>query len=280
MKSKLVRVFLSGVFLATLPAASNASQSLCAGFTTSNCSTFQTNSGGTNVANTSLSNFTGLLAGQTFTATGLLLNLNKNSSLSLGTQGSTLSSDASISSVSSGQNVYSKYTSGDYAETGLGLAGDPSSQHEIYYTPPTGTSLGAMGVIQLNVTNVRSAGATDLLLEIGSITGSDAFAIWGSNSALSGSTTSSMTLLYSGTSAAGAVQDFDLAAIPKNGGGTLNDFSTGYNYYYVTATGGNVVLDAVAATVATPEPDSFVLIGLGMIALACLFGNRSRKRAE
>jgi hypothetical protein len=61
--------------------------------------------------------------------------------------------------------LYQKFTTGDPTETGLGMASDPTTEHEIY--SQTGT--GHHAYVQLNVLDLTNHGLTGLTLTISSV---------------------------------------------------------------------------------------------------------------
>ena len=252
---------------ALIPGLAQADSSLCVSYATANCTTLATSSN----PNNSYSSFTANVAGTTVSASGFTLTSTNNVNLTIGTQGtSTLASEFGTNHVASisNANVYTKYTAGTPAETGMGLTNDPSGQDEIYYTAATSLAGATAGIVALNVSNLRAAGAKDVLLQIGSVQAGESFQIFASTSNLSTTSSSAgnLTLLYSGDSTTltdTASQIIDLNAVGRQSGtgGAINDFSaTAYTQYYVVATNANVVLDAVAVVTATPEPSTFAML--------------------
>lgn len=261
-----------------------ADSSLCISYAAANCTTLATSSN----PNNTYSSFTANVAGTTVAAAGFTLVSTNNVNLTIGTQGtSTLGSEFGTNHVASisNTNVYTKYTPGTPAETGIGLTNDPSGQDEIYYTAATSLAGATAGIVALNVSNLRAAGAKDVLLQIGSVQTGESFQIFGSTSNLSttNSSAANLTLLYSGDSTTltdTASQIIDLNAVGRQSGtgGAINDFSaTSFTQYYVVATNANVVLDAVAVVTATPEPSTFAML-FGAAGLAGIIRRKAVRK--
>jgi len=123
-------------------------------------------------------------------------------------------------------------------ESGLGLNNDPSGQHEIW-GPST-------SFLQLNLANILAAGPSSVAISMQSVTGSDTYAVSGSNTAgMMGS------VLATGLTAANF---------------TLPDLGM-FQYYSISAPTGNVLLEDVDVTTPTPEPSSAGLLLFGLAAL-------------
>ncbi len=125
-------------------------------------------------------------------------------------------------------------------EDGLGLVNDPSGDHEI----------SGSNYIEFDLSSLLNN--PGLAMEISSVTGIDTFQIWGSDTF--GSPFD--TLLFSGAPA----DNETLIALT----GALG----GYDFYTVDAPTGNVLVDSIQASSATPEPGTLVMFGSGIVALA------------
>jgi len=150
-------------------------------------------------------------------------------------------------------DLYGKAEGGD--ESGLGIASDPSGEHEIYY--PT--------EIQIDVSQPYAAGLRTYQFEMGSSTQGEAWSVIGSNTPISDGLPG--TLLYN-------MNTDEL---------TPHDLS-GYKYYWFLYTGplegvggSNVLLYKEFAAI--PEPATWGLMGLGFAALAFAGYRRANARA-
>lgn len=136
-------------------------------------------------------------------------------------------------------NLYGKNDGGD--EVGVGLANDPSGQHEIHY---------GSGYVQLDVQDLLGK-VTDVQFGTNSTTQLEQWSVFGSNSAHS----YAGGALLSGTS---------------EGLHNLPSFGT-YRYYDFVSTsisgGQNFLVASLSGIAAVPEPASWamMLIGLGVI---------------
>ena len=147
--------------------------------------------------------------------------------------------------------LYSK--NGGWNEIGLGMAADPAGDHEIF----------ANSFVQIDLSGLLAQAQIDSFqLMIDKVQCGDGFSIWGSNTA-----DQPGTLLMTGTSALD-----DKAVNVTNYGG--------YRYISVSATSGNILLDAVSVTgdrvnCATPEPGT---LALGLAACIGLFSKKLIQR--
>jgi hypothetical protein len=134
-------------------------------------------------------------------------------------------------------------------EQGIGLTNDPAGNHEI-----SGTSLVR---INLGGTNLY----TSLMFSMGSTTGSEEWAVWGSDSATaSGTGINSLHFIENGQNE------------------TLNNLTGNYQYYFFgldpsdTAHGDNVLLATLQGsptnlTAGVPEPSTWAMLILGFFGM-------------
>ena len=137
-------------------------------------------------------------------------------------------------------NLYGKYAGA--GERGLGLVNDPTGDHEITF----------VSFIQLDVQDLFSKVASmSAKFAFDSTTGSEAYAVYGSNTA-----GALGTFLTSG-------KDENMHARPE--------FST-YRYYDFGSykANGNVLLREISTYQTVPEPAGIVLVGAGLIALGLI----------
>jgi hypothetical protein len=161
---------------------------------------------------------------------------------------------------SSPEDLYGKNFGGD--EQGLGLAGDPSGQNEIYWG---NSHLGAF--VELDVSALFGL-VSNAQFFMGSTTNGEQWAVYGSNNAGCGWFCAS----------APPLTGFDESTHD------LFNFGT-YQYYdfYSLGTGGNaapgnVLLGGLALTPSVPEPGTWAMMLLGFGAVG--FAMRRRKRGE
>jgi hypothetical protein len=140
--------------------------------------------------------------------------------------------------------LFGKTGGGD--ETGLGSNIDASGDHEL-----NGTQW-----IQINFTAARAAGVTNFDFVMGSTTDTEAWRVFGSNSA-----TSLGSQIFSGNDE-GVTHTFS----------GMNDTFLFYNFQ---ATNGNVLLSEVSGVV--PEPATWAMMLLGFLGLGFAF-RQSRRR--
>jgi len=157
-------------------------------------------------------------------------------------------------------DLYGKNSGGD--EQGLGLAGDPSGQNEIYWGS---SNLGAF--VELDVSALFGL-VSNAQFFMGSTTNGEQWSVWGSNVAGCG-------WFCAG---AGPLTGFD-EGTPHD----LFDFGT-YQYYDFYSLGtfgngapGNVLLGGLALTESVPEPGTWamMLLGFGAVGFAM---RRNRKK--
>jgi PEP-CTERM motif len=166
---------------------------------------------------------------------------------------STLSNSDQTLTLGAATDLYGK-TDGP-AETGLGIANDPTHDHEIW---PQST-------VKLDLTSIFSKYPTeDVTLTVGSVQNGEGFAVFGGSSGpfnYIGSLT--------GHSNINSVYTFDVTASQVAQSGDM---------LYLTATSSNVVLETVTVA-SVPEPGTFALMFTGLAALTGFGWYRRRKLA-
>ncbi len=144
-------------------------------------------------------------------------------------------------------SLYGKNTG--TGEQGLGIAGE------------TGNEINPLSFVQLNLATVLALNPTDLMVTIDSVQSGETFTLWAAKR-------SNLFdhLLDTGTSSPGDIVTVDLG----NPAGVFSNASNGDNILELGATTGNVLLSSLTATVGTPEPATFALVGGALIGLASL----------
>jgi PEP-CTERM motif len=177
------------------------------------------------------------LAGQSYTAGGVTISaagfLNANFS-------------------SPNLQLFGKTGGGD--ETGLGSNVDPSGENE----------LNGSQWIQINFTAARAAGVTGFDFVMDSTTGTEAWRVFGSNSA---------TSLGSQIMSPGGI---------GNDEGVTHDFTGtdgAFAFYNFQATAGNVLVASVSGVSAVPEPSTWAMMLIGFAGLGFAF-RQSRRRVS
>ncbi len=156
-----------------------------------------------------------------------------------------------------GGNLFGKNSDAD--ETGVGLAGDPSGDHEIF-----AKMSGAQDYIQLSLLGLITAGFTDIRFQMGSTEGGDTWQVTACSTA--------------GVSGSGPCAANASTLIGTDG--TLNlapmNLSATNHYLDISAIKGNVLVSELEGTDAptVPEPSSYALLLVGMLAVAGLSGGK------
>lgn len=150
-----------------------------------------------------------------------------------------------------GGNLFGKNSDSD--ETGLGLAGDPTGDHEIF-----AKQSGAQDYIQLDLLGLITAGFTNIKFQMGSSEGGDQWQV----------------TACSTTGASGSGPCAANASTLIGTDGTLNlapmNLSATNHYLDISATKGNVLVEEIQAIdpPGVPEPSSYALLLVGMLGLA------------
>ncbi len=160
-----------------------------------------------------------------------------------------------VASGCSATDLYGK--NGGAGETGVGIANDPSGDHEIY--PGT--------FVQLDLTNLLAMNPASGTLTIESVQSSEGFTL-----SVNNAQGSPGAVFYTSPKPSPSATITLSAAAP----GTY--LPSGYDFLSIGATSGNVLLSSLTATFNTdaPEPASFALVGGALLGLAAL---RGRKKA-
>ena len=142
--------------------------------------------------------------------------------------------------------LFGKNDAGD--EAGVGIAADPSGDHEIFGNPNPGPG----DVVRITV----PTGVTLTSFTMGSVQTGEGWALYGTHDAAG---LTGYALITSGTT-----------------DGTFS-LPTGFTAFYFAATSGNVLLDAVAGTSTVPLPGALPLFvtGLGLMGLLRMRRKRS-----
>jgi hypothetical protein len=137
-------------------------------------------------------------------------------------------------------------------EAGLGLANDPSGDHEIFFNP-TGAP---QDFIQLDLLNLINAGFSNFQFQMNSTTGTEGWSV----SACSVSGTDCFSSPVTGTD--------------ENGHNAPVSLSKTNHFLDFSSTDGNVLLHSLSAT-AVPEPQFYGFLTLALVGLAALRSRRS-----
>lgn len=150
-----------------------------------------------------------------------------------------------------GGNLFGKKSGSD--ETGLGLTGDPTGDHEIF-----ARKSGAQDFIQLDLLGLITAGFTDVKFQMGSSEGGDQWQVTACSTA--------------GVSGSGPCAANASTLIGTHG--TLNlapmNLSATNHYLDISATKGNVLVEELQAVdpPSVPEPSSDALLLVGILGIA------------
>jgi hypothetical protein len=155
-------------------------------------------------------------------------------------------------------HLWGKNDGGD--ENGLGLKGDPTGDHEIWFKTST---LSSKDFIQLDLTDLLNKGFKNFQFEMGSTTDGEQWSVAACN--VSGT-------LCSNASAVTGSGELAFHNVPSN-------FSSSNPYLDFTSIGNyggkNVLLSAIAATPSIPEPRFY---GFLLISILGVVGIINRKR--
>jgi hypothetical protein len=144
-------------------------------------------------------------------------------------------------------------------EQGLGLAADPSGEHEIF-----ALAGAAQDYIQLDLGALIAAGFTNIMFEIGSTQGTEQ---WQVTACATAGTPGAGPCTANGSTLTGVAQTFQ--GVPSN-------LSATNHFLDISANNGNVLLEQIAATAPTPEPSSLGLLLAGVLGLAGMYFLRRR----
>jgi hypothetical protein len=147
-------------------------------------------------------------------------------------------------------DLFGKNGGGD--ENGLGFVADPSGDDEIYLK-----ASGTQDFIQLDMINLLNAGFKNIMFQMGSSSGNDAWSV----SACSVSGTDCGTGAFTGS------DELFHTALTVTATNHFLDFS---------ATGGNVLLGSIAATPSVPEPQFYGVFAIAMLALGVVVLRKRR----
>jgi hypothetical protein len=148
-------------------------------------------------------------------------------------------------------------------EQGVGLAGDPSGQHEIFAIAGS-----PQDYIQLNLLNLITAGFTNFEFAMNSTTAGET---WQVTACATAGTPGSGPCTANGSTIIGTTET--LMMLPGN-------FGASDPILDISSNKGNVLLSQIAATApSVPEPSSLGLLLVGMLALAATM-TLKRRMAE
>jgi len=139
-------------------------------------------------------------------------------------------------------------------EQGVGLAGDPSGQHEIFAI----VGGAPQSFIQLDLGALIAAGFTNIMFEIGSTQGVEN---WQVTACATAGAPGAGPCAANASTLIGVAQTFQ--DVPSN-------LSATNHFLDISANNGNLLLEQIAATppTSTPEPSSLGLLLAGMLGLA------------
>jgi hypothetical protein len=143
-------------------------------------------------------------------------------------------------------------------EQGVGLAADPTGQHEIFATT------GTRDFIQLDLLNLINAGFTNFEFQMGSTTGAETWQVTACSTA---GIPGSGPCAANAFTETGSTETIQIAPANLSATNHFLDFSS---------LNGNVLLGQIAATPTVPEPSSFMLLLTGIVALAGIFVLKGR----
>jgi hypothetical protein len=155
-------------------------------------------------------------------------------------------------------DLFGKDLGGD--EEGVGLVGDPSTQHEIWFANDGFTTIPA---IVVDVSSLLAAGAINGQFEMGSTTLGEQYGVFGFDGSWH----------FEGFGSA----DSTFQDLPGFGSFTQYAFISGGTLTGETRTTGNVLLTALS--VAVPEPQTWAMMLLGFGAIGFSMRKTRRKTA-